>query len=92
MEEGGNVTILETVEMVIERAAISTYNAFSLVLFIAGIVLTVIGVIKKWYKIENDPEITLPEKSTGSVVFLNVGTIIFLIFSVITMGIAVLVV
>lgn len=78
-------------EMMLNQATISTYNALSLVLFVSGIVLTVIAIAKKWYKIDNNPEIELPEKSIGRVVFLNAGSIIFLIFSAITISLSIFV-
>lgn len=76
-------------EMAFHRAISTTYVALTLVLFVAGLVLTVMAIIKKWYKIDNNPEVELPEKSTGKVVFLNVGSIIFLIFSAITMALSI---
>jgi ABC-type Na+ efflux pump permease subunit len=40
-----------------------------------------IVIVKKKYKTDNDPEIPIPHGSIGKVVFMNVGSIIFLIFT-----------
>ena len=78
-------------EMAFHSAINTTYVALTLVLFVAGLALTVMAIIKKWYKIDNNPEVELPEKSTGKVVFLNVGSIIFLIFSAIRISLSIFV-
>ena len=70
-------------ELFFNEAAVYSYTAFSLVIFSLGMALTVVALAKKWHKIENDPEIPLPKGSIGKVVFSNVGTIIFLVFSAI---------
>ena len=78
-------------ELIFLRSVNTAYVAAMLALFIAGLVLSVIAIAKKWYKIDNAPEVELPKKSVASVVLLNAGSIIFLAFSAITMAIAIFV-
>ena len=73
------------------RSVNMTYAAFLLVIFVSGMVLTIIAIAKKWYKIENAPEVSLPEKSITKAAFFNVGSIFFLVFTGLTMAASLLV-
>lgn len=77
------------IEMFFANAAIKGYNLFLLILFIAGIALTVMAIAKKWYKIENNAEIEIPREYVPKVVFGNVGATVFTIFTVITFAISI---
>ena len=71
---------INKLELILTEATVYGYNLLSLILFSLGIALTVMALIKKWHKIENDAEITLPKGSIGRVVFSNTGAIVFLSF------------
>ena len=77
LDEGNEVNLAE---MGLEKATIIIYGIFSLTLFILGLILTVMYIVKKRYKLENAPEIAIPKESVCKVVYLNVGSIIFLTF------------
>ena len=85
IEEGKEVN---RIEMSLEKTAIIIYGVFSLVLFILGLVLAVIYIVKKRYKLENSPEIAIPKKSVCKVVYSNVGTILFLTFCTFSMALS----
>ena len=63
-------------------AAIVTYY-FALIgsLVIGGVVLFVIGIRKRWFRIDERMSVRIPKKRTAGVIFRGVGTILFLVMS-----------
>ena len=63
---------------------VSIYQIFAYMLFVGGIVLLVIGARKRWFVVEEKLTISIPRRRVAGVIFKNVGTILFLVVSGIT--------
>lgn len=63
--------------------AIISYAVIEYSIAIAGIVLLILAIKNKWFKVKSTAEANVPRESLFSVVFLNVGTIIFFALSMI---------
>ncbi len=57
------------------------YNSIFSALAIAGIVFLVLGLTKKWFKVDERLSIRIPKKRTAGVIFRAPATIIFLVMS-----------
>ena len=57
------------------------YNSLISTLAIAGIVFLVLGITKKWFKVDERLSIRIPKKRTAGVIFRAPATIIFLVMS-----------
>ena len=60
-----------------------SFVALQSILSIAGIAILVYALVKRKIKLQNKPECAIPKGAVGSVVFGNVGTILFLVLSAI---------
>ena len=57
------------------------YNSLTSSLAIAGGVFLILGIAKKWFRVDERLSIKIPKKRTAGVVFKNVGSILFLVMS-----------
>ena len=74
---------IDMADFVIGGMAVISYAIVEYAAAIAGIVLLVLAIRNKWFKIKSTAEANIPRESIFSVVFFNVGTIIFFVTSMI---------
>ena len=64
---------------------VSLYVMLQYALIIGGVVILVLAIRKGWIHVDNSCTVKIPKGRTGTVVFKNVGSILFLVFTALTM-------
>lgn len=88
-----NAAAGESIDMqsfVIGALTVMSYSIVQYAVSIAGIVLLILAVKNKWFKIKSTAEANLPRENVFSVVFFNVGMIIFFVTSMILFAVSIL--
>ena len=70
--------------------AVSSYSIIQYAVAVAGIIMLVLAFRKKRLRIKSSPQIHIPREDIFSVVFLNVGTILFVGFSILVFGFSII--
>ena len=70
---------------------VSMYSMLQYALIIGGVVILVLAIRKKWIHIDNSCAVKIPKGRVSTVVFKNVGSILFLVFSILAMISAIMV-
>ncbi len=81
---------IDTAEFVTSGMAVISYAVIEYAVAIAGIVLLVLAIKHRWIKLKFTAEANVPRENVFSVVFLNVGTIIFFIASMILFAMSII--
>ena len=68
-------------DLITDAAILTYYFALLGSLVIGGVVLFVIGIRKRWFRIDERMSVRIPKKRTAGVIFRGVGTILFLVMS-----------
>ena len=68
-------------DLMTDAAIVLYYFALLGSLVIGGVVLFVIGIRKRWFRIDERMSVRIPKKRTAGVIFRGVGTILFLVMS-----------
>lgn len=86
LEAGGQVNFSAFIQYAF---IIASYSVIQFVLYIAGIITLIVYIKHRLFKFENKYDYKLPRERTAGVVFLNVGTILFLTASLVLFGISI---